>query len=72
MENKPTNILGQTIKKLREKLFLSQEELAELCNLHRTYIGSIERGERNVSLINIIKIAHALHVTPSQLLEKIR
>ena len=47
---------GLAIRARREELGISQELLAELANLHRTYIGSIERGERNVSLKNIIKL----------------
>ena len=59
---------GKEIKRRRTDLGLSQEELAHLCDLHRTYIGSIERGERNVSLQNISIIAKALKCSPSELL----
>lgn len=59
---------GASIKKLRERTGTSQEQLAEAANLHRTYISSIERGERNVSLINIHKLAAALGVDTPDLL----
>jgi transcriptional regulator with XRE-family HTH domain len=52
--------LGDVIRLRRLALRLSQEELGDRCGLHRTYIGSIERGERNISLQNIVRIAHAL------------
>lgn len=58
---------GRRIKVLREARGLSQEGLAELAHLHRTYIGGIERGERNVSLLNIWHIAEALGVGPEVL-----
>ncbi len=48
---------------------MSQEELAERCGLHRTYIGSVERGERNISIDNIGRIAESLGVPASKLLE---
>ncbi len=53
---------GDRIKKLRKALGFSQEELAYRANLHRTYIGMIERGEKNITLINIEKIAKALNI----------
>lgn len=59
---KVTTKFGARVRMLREQLGLSQESLAEKAGLHRTYIGSIERGERNVSLVNIGKIARALNV----------
>jgi transcriptional regulator with XRE-family HTH domain len=59
---------GDRIRAARESLGISQECLAERAQLHRTYVGSAERGERNVSLINILKLAHALDVSPGELL----
>lgn len=50
------------MRELRKDLGISQEELADRCGLHRTYVGGIERGERNPSLVNIGRIADALEV----------
>lgn len=55
-----TEIFGRNVRAARTKLGISQENLAELCGLHRTYVGSVERGERNITLVNAEKIAHAL------------
>lgn len=63
--------LGNKIRLMRMALGLSQEGLAEATGLHRTYIGSIERGERNLSLKNIVIIARALSTTPSELFKDI-
>jgi transcriptional regulator with XRE-family HTH domain len=60
---------GERLRNLRKQRGLSQEEFAELTHLHRTYIGGIERGERNVALVNIFQLARALEITPSQLLD---
>lgn len=65
------HIFGNTVKEFRKRQGLSQEELAELCNLHRTYIGGIERGERNVGLVNVVHIAQALEIHPSELFKNL-
>ena len=62
------SILGANVRARRIKKKLTQEQLAEVCDLHRTYIGAIERGARNVSLKNIVILANALETTPSELL----
>lgn len=62
-------ILGANVRALRLKLGLTQEQLAEKSELHRTYIGGIERGDRNISLKNIIRLAEVLSVSPSELLK---
>jgi transcriptional regulator with XRE-family HTH domain len=59
---------GANIRRNRIKQGLSQEALAALSGLHRTYIGGAERGERNVSLVNLVRIARALDVTVIDLL----
>lgn len=58
---------GERIRELRKISGLSQEELADKANLHRTYIGMIERAEKNITLINIEKLAIALNVNIKQL-----
>jgi transcriptional regulator with XRE-family HTH domain len=59
------------VKHYRHILDLSQEELANRANLHRTYIGAVERSERNITLVNADKIAHALSVKLSDLTKEI-
>lgn len=59
---------GQNVRKLRIKRGLSQEQLADKAGLHRTYIGMIERAEKNITLCNIEKIAIALSVSIDNLL----
>lgn len=63
---------GAQVRAARLKKCLSQESLADLAGLDRTYIGGVERGERNLSLLNITKIAAALEISPSDLLEGFR
>ena len=67
MSNPTLAQVGNTVRRLRQEKGLSQEQLAELSGLHRTYIGGIERGERNVSLLNLVRLAKALQVPPSAL-----
>lgn len=62
-------VVGQNIRRLRLAKGLSQEQLAFEVNLHRTYIGDIERGQRNVSVVNLQKIADGLGVTAADLLQ---
>ncbi|MCX6727563.1 MAG: helix-turn-helix transcriptional regulator [Candidatus Saccharibacteria bacterium] len=66
--SKERKSLGNKIRKLRKDQGYSQESLADKVGFHRTYIGAIERGEQNVSLDNIVKIAKTHKVKPSDLL----
>lgn len=65
--NPDLKCFGQRVRELRQAAGFSQEELAERCGLHRTYIGGIERGERNVGVLNLLQIARALRVRPGEL-----
>ena len=62
--------LTQNLRAHRRNLGLSQEELADLCGLHRTYVGSVERGERNVTLSTLETLATALGVSVPELLTR--
>jgi transcriptional regulator with XRE-family HTH domain len=68
----PKEILAENIRRLRKSTGLSQEELADRAGLHRTYISSIERCERNVSLENIFVLAVALGVEPAVLVTAVK
>jgi transcriptional regulator with XRE-family HTH domain len=61
--------IGLAIRQLREAEGISQEELAFQSDLHRTYLGSVERGERNIAIINISKISKALGLSSAALLK---
>jgi transcriptional regulator with XRE-family HTH domain len=70
-EGKPQlHSFGESIRRERKKLEISQEDFAELCDLHRTYVGQVERGEKNISFVNILRIAKAFKVKASVLLER--
>ena len=62
-------LFGKAVRRIREQKGLSQEALADLSHLHRTYIGGIERGERNVGLLNLLRLSKALKILPSELLQ---
>lgn len=68
---KPLELLGQKIRFLRQSKNLSQEAFAHIADIDRSYIGQIERGERNIAFSNILKIARALGVKVSNLVEGI-
>lgn len=65
-----THIFGRNVRAARTKLGISQELLAEKCGLHRTYVGSVERGERNITLLNADRLALALKTSLSELLDR--
>jgi len=62
---------GKAVRKRRQKIGVSQEEFADLCGLDRTYVGGVERGERNIGLINVEKIARAFQISLSDLLKNV-
>ena len=62
---------GGALRSRRTRLGVSQEEFADLCELDRTYVGGIERGERNVSLVNLEKLAKALKIPLSELFRSV-
>ena len=63
-------IFGRNVQKYRKGKDISQEKLAEIAGVHRTYVGMIERAEKNITLRNMEKIANALNVKIKDLLEK--
>ena len=72
MRNSDTlTVFGRRLRELRLRRGISQEKLAEIADLHRNYIGLMERGESNVSLLSLVAIARALKVKPVKLIEPI-
>lgn len=69
MSNSILRAFGNHLRALRVQKGLSQERLAELAGLHRTYLGGVERGERNPTLLTLAKIAKALDLSISELLD---
>jgi transcriptional regulator with XRE-family HTH domain len=63
------SVFATNVRRRRLELGLSQEALAELAGVHRTYIGMLERREKNVTIYNIERLAQALHVSPASLLD---
>jgi transcriptional regulator with XRE-family HTH domain len=61
---------GATVRTYRLHAGLTQEALAERAGVDRTYVGGVERGERNVGLVNVVRLADALQIAPSRLLER--
>jgi transcriptional regulator with XRE-family HTH domain len=64
------SLFAANVRRLRQARGFSQEELAERAGVHRTYVGMLERGEKNVTIYNIERIALALDVTPDVLLQQ--
>lgn len=69
MKNDVLLKFGKQVRKIRLEQNLSQEELADRAGVHRTYIGMIERAEKNITLENIEKIAKALKISPKELID---
>ncbi len=70
MSSNARKIFAQRLRQIRQIKGLSQEELADMAGLHRTYVGSVERSERNVSIDNMERLANALEVDITELLKK--
>jgi transcriptional regulator with XRE-family HTH domain len=63
---------GESLREHRQRAGLSQEKLAAKAGIDRTYVGGAERGERNVALVNIVRLAEALSIPPADLLKGLR
>lgn len=72
MESKRKNAVlrkfGASVRHFRRMAELTQEEFADICEIDRSYLGGVERGERNLTLVNVIKICDALKINPSEML----
>lgn len=68
--SKLQELIAENVRTLRLRMGLSQEEFADLCGYHRTYIGSIERSERNITVSTLEALAKALKVEPHELLRR--
>lgn len=67
-----TRLLGERVRARRELLGISQESLADRCGVHWTFLGQVERGRRNLSLHNLLKVAAGLDVDPCELVQGLR
>ena len=67
-----TKVFGERVRARREAMGLSQEALAHLCGVHWTFLGQVERGRRNLSLHNLLKLARGLGVDPAELVQGLR
>lgn len=72
LHHKSLVLLGATIRKIRIEQGFSQESLALAANLDRSYVGGIERGEHNLTIMNLLKIAKTLNIQPYELFKKIK
>ena len=68
----PLRAFGQRLREFRENAELSQEKLAEMAELHRNYVGSLERGQSNVRLLAMVRLARCLKVKPYELIDTVR
>ena len=71
LSSHPLSLFGKRLRQLRLRRKLSQEKLAEIADVHRNYVGLLERGQSNVSLLTVVALAHALGVKPTKLIETI-
>ena len=71
LESQALSALGEAVRRQRLALRLSQEELAEIAELHRTYVADVERGSRNIGFINLLRLAEALETPLPHLVEGI-